>query len=197
MFFIPMFVPTLVLGTLWIGSAIWLYLKYEYEMNEAEQKSLWGSVLGNGGWMWGLWCLSACISAAAFISSWVMLVGVQGAGSAQGEWGSSYTFILPCILVLQNAYNLIMMVNQSTEMEWLVCVLLWAAVACYGWLWVACWTLFPSAIWLHVLNTVLWLHGVVWDAGVWFVSWAYNNSNNHSLNAEKQDEETEGMISKG
>ena len=166
-----MFVPTLVLGILWFYSVLWLYIKYTYEMSYTEQKIIWGRLLQNGNWLLILWTLSALISASAFISSWVMLVSVEADTAAQTEWTSSYVFILPCIIALQNAYNVMVGAWSRDSGKWWVCALLWAAVACYTWLWVACWTLFPSAIWLHVLNAVFWLHGLMWDAGIWFFSW--------------------------
>ena len=170
MFFVPMFVPPLLIGFLWLFSSIYLYLRYVYTMSAAEQQLIWGC-LKSGGWLWALWSLSALLSAAAFVCSWVMLVGNQGAlSNAQSDWGSSYVFLLPCIELVQAAYNVVVLWGKDAQT--LVCCVLWAAVACNTWLWVGCYILFPTVVWLHVLNAIMWLHGLLWDAGVWFVSWS-------------------------
>ena len=91
---------------------------------------------------------------------------------AQSQWNSRNILIRPFItLVLQTTYNVV--VVWGKEVVGVVCVLLWGAVAGNGWLWVACWTVFPNAVWLHVLNAILWLHGILWDAGIWYVSWTH------------------------
>ena len=146
-----MFIPTLALGILWIFSTLQLYMKYVYTMSITEQQVIWGC-LKTVGWLWPMRLMHR-VSGIQEISLFVL----------SSRWFSrqhtTWWWFGPKL--------------WGKEVVGVVCVLLWGAVAGNGWLWVACWTVFPNAVWLHVLNAILWLHGILWDAGIWYVSWTH------------------------
>jgi len=167
-FFLPMFLPTFLLGGIWLCSTVWLLDKYTYSMTPLEKSILWAGLWkGN---IFSLWCLSALLSLAGFVCTWAMFFGLKGSGdyeSKQGAWGSSLTVPLPLIISCQIAYNLLVPFHKV----WFVCVVLWAAVLCTVWLWVCCWELFPGETWAHILNAFWILHSMGWDALYWFITW--------------------------
>lgn len=160
-----MFLPTFLLGLVWMLSVLWLADKYSRCMTLEQQKIIWAGLQGH---TFQAWCISALLSSAAALGSWTMLFCVQSADpDQQSRWDSVYILPLPLIVLSQILYN-IWVVQRHV---WPVCSVLWLTLGCTIWLWYCCWTLFRNDIWLHVLNAVWILHSALFDAGIWFFTW--------------------------
>lgn len=164
-FYLPMFLPCFFLGALWLLSFDWLVNKYCFSMTPEQQRIIWAGLQGHA---FQLWCISALLSCAAALSSWIMLFSIQSADpDQQSRWDSVYILPLPLIVLSQILYNAWVVQRHV----WPVCAVLWLTIGCTIWIWYCCWTLFRNHIWLHVLNANWILHCALWDAGIWFFTW--------------------------
>ena len=160
-----MFLPTFLLGLVWMLSVLWLADRYSRSMTLEQQKSIWAGLQGH---TFQIWCISALLSSAAALSSWTMLFCFQSADpDQQSRWDSVYILPLPLIVLSQILYNVWVVQTRI----WPIFAVLWLTLGCTIWLWYGCWTLFRNEIWLHVLNTVWILHSALLDAGIWFFTW--------------------------